>query len=245
MTAQFTQLLLSQLIAHLLTDYTFQNDSKANDKNTKGFKSKFLKWHALIMFLTSFILSFQLEFVFGAIIIAFTHYIIDGLKPKLNKSKSMGNYAFFIDQILHLAIIVGVVFLFSKLFTIAPMTKGLELNKIFTLVVGFLLAGKASNIVIKEIFKIFKVSIPKNDNDLQNAGKLIGIVERWLTLAFILMSQYAAVGFLLASKSILRFKTQEGNEFNKTEYVLVGTLLSFAIAIGIGITFNLIYPPID
>lgn len=242
MTTPFAQLLFSQLIAHLLTDYTLQNDTKAKDKNEKGFKSKFLIWHTFIMFVTSFTLSLQFEFILGSLFIALTHFLIDGLRPRIRKNKFFGQYAFFIDQALHLAVILLTVFVFDMLVEIEPLAYTEEMPKIFLITAGFLLAGKAGNIIIKEIFTLFNINVPKNNNDLQNAGKLIGIVERWLVLGFVLMFQYSAVGFLLASKSILRFKTQDGEEFNKTEYVLVGTLLSFSIAIGIGILINLLFP---
>ena len=72
-----------------------------------------------------------------------------------------------------------------------------------------------------------------SDNDLLNAGRLIGNIERILTLTLLLMSQYEVIGFLIAAKSILRF---EGVKTSKTEYVLIGSLLSFGVAIIIGIT---------
>jgi hypothetical protein len=56
-------------------------------------------------------------------------------------------------------------------------------------------------------------------------------------LTFILLNQFEAVGFLLAAKSILRFKEAETL---KSEYVLIGTMLSFAIAIAFGISVSLI-----
>ena len=53
-------------------------------------------------------------------------------------------------------------------------------------------------------------------------------------LLFVVMSQYEAIGFLIAAKSILRFnEASSGSE--KSEYVLTGTLLSLAIALALGI----------
>jgi len=46
----------------------------------------------------------------------------------------------------------------------------------------------------------------------------------------ILVNQFSAVGLIIAAKSILRFKSTE-----KNEYILVGTLLSFGIAVLLGI----------
>jgi len=65
--------------------------------------------------------------------------------------------------------------------------------------------------------------------------KEIGIVERFLALALIIMGQYEAVGLIIAAKSILRFSGTQ-----KSEYILVGTLISFGIAAFAGMLINLI-----
>jgi hypothetical protein len=57
-----------------------------------------------------------------------------------------------------------------------------------------------------------------------------------MILSFILLNQFAAIGFLLAAKSILRFKESEASKMS--EYVLLGTLISFSIAIIIGLSIN-------
>ena len=74
--------------------------------------------------------------------------------------------------------------------------------------------------------------IPSEEQELglANAGKWIGICERTLILTFIIMQQYTAIGFLMTAKSILRFSEKESNTQLKTEYVLVGTLVSFTSA---------------
>lgn len=70
---------------------------------------------------------------------------------------------------------------------------------------------------------------------LASAGKWIGICERVLILTFVILSQYTAIGFLMTAKSILRFSEKENNTQLKTEYVLVGTLVSFASSAIIGV----------
>ncbi|MGB5554179.1 MAG: DUF3307 domain-containing protein, partial [Flavobacteriaceae bacterium] len=100
---------------------------------------------------------------------------------------------------------------------------------------AYLFCGKPANIIIKETLKASKIEFQgMNKDHLPNAGRLIGVLERWLVLTFILIDQFSAVGFLIAAKSILRYR--DGNKiFSKTEYVLIGTLLSFGIAIGVGV----------
>ncbi len=235
-------LLILQFIAHLLTDYTFQSPLKALEKNEQGFRSKFLKWHILLAFILSWVLSFQWLFVAGALIISLSHWLIDGLKIYLNKSLRLGKYAFFIDQGMHLVVIALVVLLYQRFFYTEPIIEIPSSSSVPAIIAVFLFCSKPANILVKEMLGVFDIRVRKTgteETDLPNAGKLIGIVERWLIVVFILISQFEAIGFLLAAKSIMRFKSDESL---KTEYLLTGTLLSFAIAIGAGLlVFHFIY----
>jgi hypothetical protein len=235
------QLLILQFIAHLLTDYTFQPPLKALEKNELGFRSKFLKWHILLAFVLSWVLSFQWLFVMGALVITLSHWLIDGFKIHLNKSPHLGKYAFFIDQGMHLVIITVVVFLYQRWFHTESLIKFSSCTTIPVIFAGFLFCSKPANILVKEMLGVFDIKVRKTgteETDLPNAGKLIGIIERWLILVFILINQFEAIGFLLAAKSIMRFKSDESL---KTEYLLTGTLLSFAIAIGTGLLISHLY----
>ena len=51
-----------------------------------------------------------------------------------------------------------------------------------------------------------------------------------------LLNQYEAIGFLITGKSIIRFAQKDENL--KSEYVLVGTMMSYAIAIITGVIIN-------
>ncbi|NLT04061.1 MAG: DUF3307 domain-containing protein, partial [Bacteroidales bacterium] len=74
-----------------------------------------------------------------------------------------------------------------------------------------------------------------SNQSLPNAGKWIGYLERILILTFILTGNMEGVGFLLAAKSIFRFgELSKASEIKTTEYVLIGTLASFTIAIILG-----------
>ncbi len=228
----YYKLLIFQLIGHLLSDYFFQSDKNAKEKNENGFKSTFILKHVLITFLCSLILSFDINFVFCSLGITITHYLIDGLKNTLNTSK----YSFFIDQILHIIFIILFVFLFEKYFISHKIIDiNIEIKWVF-IIFSYLLCLKPANIMIKEIMKISNIKLPTNNNtELENAGKLIGSLERILVLTLVLLNQFEAIGFLIAAKSILRYKE---NDTTKTEYVLIGTMASFAIAIVLGIMYT-------
>ena len=60
-------------------------------------------------------------------------------------------------------------------------------------------------------------------------GATIGALERLLIVAFMLTGAEAAVGFVIAAKTIARFKQLDDRGF--AEYYLLGTLASVAVAI--------------
>ena len=91
---------------------------------------------------------------------------------------------------------------------------------------------KPANILIKLILEKYQVGESESCNNIKNAGALIGNLERILTIVFVLLGQFEAIGFIVAAKSILRFKD---TDTAKTEYVLAGTFLSFVIAILCGL----------
>lgn len=64
------------------------------------------------------------------------------------------------------------------------------------------------------------------------AGRFIGMVERTVMYALVLGGGLSAVGFVLAAKSIARYKELEDRAF--AEYYLVGTLASTSIALCAG-----------
>ena len=76
---------------------------------------------------------------------------------------------------------------------------------------------------------------------LPMAGRWIGYFERILVMTFILLGSYEAIGFLMAAKSIFRFgELREKNEIKRTEYVLLGTMMSFTVAVVLALVTRLL-----
>ena len=66
----------------------------------------------------------------------------------------------------------------------------------------------------------------------------IGILERILVFVFVILNHWEAVGFLITAKSVFRFGDLKESKHRKlTEYILIGTLISFGIAIFVGILY--------
>src|SRR5690606_1418106 len=69
-------------------------------------------------------------------------------------------------------------------------------------------------------------------------GHLIGALERLLTLTLVLLGEWSALGFILAAKSIARFKELEDRKFS--EYYLLGTLTSVIVATATGLLVRML-----
>jgi hypothetical protein len=69
-------------------------------------------------------------------------------------------------------------------------------------------------------------------------GKLIGYIERLLVLVLTFFSAYPAIGFIVAAKSIARFKQMDDR--NWAEYFLLGTLTSMFLGITLGFLLKMV-----
>lgn len=113
--------------------------------------------------------------------------------------------------------------------------KSLASSHNLLLLLGYVLVLRPSSIVIGTVLSPWLASV-NTQGSLKSAGTLIGYLERALILTFVLQDQWEAIGFLLTAKSILRFSDIKGfGQRALSEYVLLGTLLSFSISIGVGL----------
>lgn len=226
-------LFIKLLLAHLLGDFIWQPNSWVADKEIKKHKSIYLYFHILLHGVLAAILVWEISFIPYAVLIAITHGIIDVIKLNFQKLKTKRIW-FIADQIAHILILIGVVLLYQN----KNIINFWQDNEFWILLTGILFITKPVSIIIKIIISIWS---PENenahaDNSLAHAGNYIGILERLFVFSFILTGHFEAIGFLLAAKSIFRFgDLQEAKDRKLTEYVLIGTLISFGIAILTGL----------
>lgn len=222
-------LFLSLVLAHIIGDFYLQTDKYCELKETKRFKSWFLYVHTVVIGLSSWIMIPSCNFGLWALLIAASHFAIDAIKIHCPK----GLWSFVMDQLLHL----GILAIISSSYeptkeTLLQMIDCSESISIPLMLLAILLSIKPANILIKLILENYQVGESKSCDNIKNAGALIGNLERMLTIVFVLLGQFEAIGFIVAAKSILRFKD---TDTAKTEYVLAGTFLSFGIAILCGL----------
>lgn len=226
-------LLIKLLLGHLLGDFVWQPASWVADKEIKKHKSVYLYLHILLHGILAALLVWEISFIPYALLIAVTHGIIDLIKLNFQKPNTKRSW-FVADQIAHILILIGIVLLYEN----KSIIYFWEDNGFWILLTGILFVTKPSSIIIRTIISIWS---PENenthaDNSLANAGNYIGILERLFVLCFILTGHFEAIGFLLAAKSIFRFgDLKEAKDRKLTEYVLIGTLISFGIAVLTGL----------
>lgn len=229
-------ILIKLLLAHLIGDFFLQPHKWVKEKETKKLKSPKLYIHVLIHVAITSIILWNLSLWPIITIIGISHLMIDGSKLLIQKKKTK-RLLFFIDQLLHIFIIVGCYFFFVK--NASNISLQLTQNNLL-LIICFLFLTIPVSIIMKTIFLKWNISeLTKNNESLSDAGKYIGILERILVFIFIILNHWEAVGFLITAKSVFRFgDLKESKDRQLTEYILIGTLISFGIAIITGIIYT-------
>ncbi len=230
-----TAFALKLLLAHLLGDFLLQPDSWVVQKRQKKYRSPLLYVHIAVHALAMIILlGFQFKYWVGILVILTTHLVIDLIKLYLEDRYEKGKL-FVLDQVSHLLVILVVIYSYYP-FQLEP-EKLLD-PEILALGIALVLLGPFGAILMRLLMSRWELPEDKEADSLPQAGKYIGILERFLVFGFIVLQQWAAIGWLIAAKSILRFSDLSRAKDRKlTEYVLIGTLLSFAIAIVAGFLY--------
>jgi protein-S-isoprenylcysteine O-methyltransferase Ste14 len=230
-------LFLKLLLAHILGDFVFQPEKWVKDKEENKVKSIKLYFHIGIhTILLLGVLKFNLqEYWLGFLLIIISHYTVDVLKLYLQKKKTKRTW-FFMDQITHISILLLVS---SFYFNFSFSMENIITENNLLLLIFILLIVYVSSVIIKIIITQWNPEIKKeNDDSLAKAGRYIGILERLFVFIFVITNHWEAIGFLLAAKSVFRFGDLTSSKDRKlTEYILIGTLLSFGFAILLGILY--------
>ncbi|WP_294352379.1 DUF3307 domain-containing protein [uncultured Clostridium sp.] len=144
---------------------------------------------------------------------------------------------FILDQIFHLG---SIILIFNLLYNF-------NLNDLYNLIVNI----KTTNYVHEKVLAIIYIllictfeaayfskfllnsikTVPytNSNNEANRGGFLIGILERLFIILGIVLNHATAIALVLTLKSIARYKKFDNDSF--TEYYIIGTFLSFVIAI--------------
>jgi hypothetical protein len=228
-------LFIKLVLAHLIGDFILQPASWVKTKEERKLKAWQLYAHVVIHAVLIILVVWDVYFWPWALLLAGTHLIIDALKISLQREKTK-RVLFFIDQALHLIILYVVACLYLDY---APDFDLLSDQNVLLFVTCLAFLTTPTSVVIKFFIARWTPHMTDGeDESLQSAGMYIGILERLFVFAFFASGHPEGVGFLIAAKSVFRFgDLKEAKSRKLTEYVLIGTLVSFGIAMITGIIF--------
>lgn len=224
--------------AHFVADFSLQSTNLA-ERKTESFR--WLVVHALIYAIVVAGAIFLLVPVRVAwipfLIIIITHFIIDAIRVWLDKKlkKAAAHFfSFVIDQILHVLVIYASVCYWELNGQIrnwlTDLASTVPLEQILRYVLIFILILDPAAVFVKKLSSCASSGI--NNGDPKNeppVGRIIGKLERIITVILVLYNEIGAIGFVLTAKSLARYKQLDNQNF--AEKYLVGTLSSTAFAI--------------
>jgi hypothetical protein len=217
------------VLAHLLTDFILQPTSWIESRNKKHFRSFQLYLHGLVTAVVA-LLFIGIDYWPVVLVILVTHILVDGWKSY----RPANPLYFLIDQGLHFLVILSCwYFRFFRFDDLINSWNALNTKNNLIIITAYVFVTMPAAILIGQLTQKWREQIT-DAVTLGNAGKWIGIIERIIILTLVFHHQYEAIGLLIAAKSLLRFNETNRPEI-KTEYLLIGTLISISLSIVTGL----------
>ncbi|MBT0588179.1 DUF3307 domain-containing protein [Alteromonas oceanisediminis] len=246
--SDFLVYLIPFLLTHVVCDFYLQPNRWIEAKKANTYRSPELYSHSLLhgvaMLLPAVVLGIDWHLTaYLVVVVAVSHYLIDLWKVTTSNGDTL-TY-FVLDQALHIVVLVLAAVYLTGGISLNTVLAHENLPKGIAILFAYLVILKPSSIVIGSILKNYPIANVDAEQEpktggLVAGGELIGYLERTLILTFTLVGNYAAVGFVLAAKSIFRFgDLNKSNDRSMTEYVLIGSLLSVVMTTVVGILISL------
>lgn len=219
------------ILAHIIGDFFLQRGKWIVSKEKKKWLSPYLILHVFIHFGLIFLVFWDFNIWPAALIVMVTHYFIDGCKLSFQTVNSRG-FWFGADQIAHLLVLVLVWYFYWGGIEVGGLS-----DQFWILLTGVLFLTFPASYIMQHLMDPWNNQIELNHKEsLQGAGKYIGMLERVFVYLAMITGNAQVIGFLLAAKSVFRFGDLTRSKDRKlTEYILIGTLFSFLMAIVVGL----------
>lgn len=213
--------------AHCYGDFLLQPDRIAKSKKNPWI----LLLHAAVHGMLAYLILQQWTWWVLPVAVFLLHGLIDFIKVRCKG----GPMAFALDQAVHIISLGIIAALAAALEPASGLANPVRFIDGIVVGAGFVATVFGSGYFIASVARKMCAENPeleeKLSNGLKNGGATIGKLERALIFILIAIGQPAGIGFLVAAKSILRF--EEAKEQPIAEYVLIGTLWSFGLAIAL------------
>jgi hypothetical protein len=230
-------------LAYLVGDFPLQPPRLPNTGKRiwAGVVRRGLLHWVLILLLVSLFASRNLSWRFG---IAAGFYVIlhlaIGIGQQLLIARqriSDSTKVFVVDQVVHVAILLGFTIFVTginwqdlrNLVGLSESAKYLVLAGAVVYISVIFAGGYLIRYMTKGLVTDDHTSGQEPVEQLENAGMYIGWLERFLIVTAVVLRSPTLIGLILTGKSIARFPEMKEPRF--VEYFLIGTLLSFTLAL--------------
>lgn len=224
-------ILVKLILAHIVGDFFLQRGTWIENKEEKKWFSPYLFLHVFIHFVLMLLLLWDLSLLPIILVITIAHYIIDGCKLTFHTEETRGLW-FAADQFAHFAVLITAWYLYWGGGDVGGLS-----DQFWILLTGLLFLTYPASYFMQHLMAPWNDQIETSQKEsLQGAGKYIGMLERIFVYLALITGNAQVIGFLLAAKSVFRFGDLTRSKDRKlTEYILIGTLFSFLMAIAVGL----------
>ena len=197
------------ILGHFLSDFALQNDSMIKRKKDSALigtimHSSCVAGITAAMFLGFYLLNHLLNMttlidcskIFGYIFA--THFIIDFIKYSINKESLLVN---IIDQALHITAIF-LLFMFIPVTQIS-MSQVMALSLCMLIVIVFCIWG--GDFFIRQMLDKHEGKRESHKENINHTGSMIGRIERFIMLVFMLLGYQLGIITVFVIKSIKSF----------------------------------------
>jgi hypothetical protein len=243
-----TTTLLALVTGHLLGDFALQTDGLAE---RKARRHRWLLVHVAVVAGATWLLLGSLAAWPFAAALFLVHLGIDlfkrhlGPRPAADPDAGAGGTNvgslrwFLLDQALHALSLAGFWWAIGAFAPDLPARNlwaglwGASYGEGLLVVAGFTTAVWTLSVVLMFQMAEFAAGLPRElSAGLPRGGRTVGKLERLLVYVFVLGGQPEAIGFVVAAKSVFRIgDLTNRDERDHAEYIMVGTLRSFAYAL--------------
>lgn len=225
-------ILIALIAAHVAGDFVLQTSRDVARKHHPAIMLK----HVIVHGILSYFLVGIWSAIWIPLAVVVTHAIIDRYKLRFGEPTVTW---FLGDQLAHIASLVAIA-LIAAHFADDPAWSAAAANILFpclAVFAGGVLTVRVGSMVVDLVLAPYLAEIKNREGrdkmpgarGFDDGGRTIGYLERTLLFIFLVAGHPAAVGFLVAAKSILRFgEIKDQKNRLETEYIIIGTLASFS-----------------
>ncbi len=229
--------LIKLLLAHFLGDFVLQPSSWVKQRQRQKWRSPKFYLHLLTHGLILMVILWDWYYWSLSLILVGMHGVIDLLKVYAERKETEKRW-FLIDQLLHM---VSILFLWMIWQGVSISGRDVLTGEHWLYLLAFVIVTRVSDVVLQKVLSQWAPELADGEEEsLHRAGQYIGVLERLFVCAFVVLGNFQAIGFLIAAKSVFRFgDLRKARDRKLTEYILIGTLLSFGLAMGTGLFLRL------